>query len=261
MKYVPRDLGESAENSSGGGRRGLLTEVVTLSGLTIAVVGLLYFLTGWITDWAVVRISPEREAMFFQEMMEDAFTDPVPEDFELKWQRAEAIFVKLQEAPGVLPLRYRLAYSDESEPNAFAVPGGQIVLTRGLLESLEEEVAIAFVLAHELGHFVGRDHLQRMGRQLGFGTALKLLTGASSGRLIESGTGLLDLSYSREEEMAADRFALQSLDAVYGDRAGAERLFEILEADRGLPKWAYMFLTHPANVARIQEIHSEAPSD
>lgn len=75
--------------------------------------------------------------------------------------------------------------------------------------------------------------------------------------MIESLTGLLDLNYSREEELAADRFALQSLDVVYGDREGAERLFEILEADSGLPKWAYMFLTHPANAERIREIHSD----
>ncbi len=54
----------------------------------------------------------------------------------------------------------------------------------------------------------------------GFGAALTLLTGGSGGQVIESVTGLLDLNYSREEEMVVDRFAIQSLDAVYGDRQG-----------------------------------------
>lgn len=258
MKYVPRDLGESAENSSGGGRRGLLREIAVLAGLTGCAVLLLYLLAGGVTDWAVARISPEREAAFFEGMFVAEFATPVPEELEAKWQLAEAIFEKVQAAPGVVPLSYRLAYSPEPLPNAYAVPGGLVVLTRGLLESLQnEEVAIAFVLAHELGHFVGRDHLQRLGRQIGFGSSMMLLTGGSGDAIIESVTGLLDLNYSRDEEMAADQFALQSLDAVYGDRKGAERLFEILEADSEVPTWAYMFLSHPANVERIREIKGE----
>lgn len=72
---MPRDLGESAENSSGGGRRGLLREIAVLSGLTACAVLLLYLLAGWLTDWAVVRISPETEARFFEGNMGAQFNE------------------------------------------------------------------------------------------------------------------------------------------------------------------------------------------
>ncbi len=256
MKYVPKALGEAAENSSGGGGKGLAREILVLSGLTLAAVALLYLLAGWITDFAVARISPEREASFFGEYLAGEFAEPVPEALEVPWQRAEAILAKLQKGPGVPPLNYQLGYLSEPEPNAFAVPGGRIVLTQGLLESLDEEIAIAFVLAHELGHFAGRDHLQRLGRQVGFGTSLALLTGGSSG-VVDSVANLLVLNYSRAEESEADRFALELLDQFYASREGAERLFEILEAKGSLPAWAYMFQTHPDTAQRIREIRAE----
>lgn len=227
-----------------------------LSSLTIGALVVIYLVVGWVTDFAVARISPETEAEIFEGFMVDHFSELVPEELEEKWALAESIFEKLQSSPGVPPLPYRLAYSGEEQANAFAVPGGLIVLTRGLLETLEEEIAIAFVIAHEYGHFAGRDHLQRLGRQIGTGTALLVLTGGGSS-IVDSTTQLVDLKYSRDEERAADRFALQSLDAVYGEREGAERLFEILEESRGIPAWAYMFTTHPSNLERIRQIREE----
>ncbi len=258
MKYVPRDLGESAENSSGGGRRGLIREIAVLAALILGTIVLLYLLAGWITDFAVTRISPEKEAAFFEDYFAEEFNEEVPEELEAPWVQAVSILTKLQAAPGVPPLKYRLSYVSEPEPNAFALPGGRIVLTHGLLESLDEEIAIAFVLAHELGHFAGRDHLQRLGRQIGFGAGLRILTGGSSTGVIDSVANLLVLNYSRDEESAADRFALEVLDELYGTREGAERLFEILEAKESLPTWAYMFQTHPDTAKRIREIREES---
>ena len=59
----------------------------------------------------------------------------------------------------------------EGEPNAFALPGGEIWVTTGLLEQTESENEIAFVLGHEIGHFRSRDHLRSLGRGLLFGLA------------------------------------------------------------------------------------------
>ncbi|MDQ8209426.1 M48 family metallopeptidase [Coraliomargarita sp. SDUM461003] len=255
MKYVARDLGASAENSSGGGGRGLARELLTLALLTVCVLSLLYFLAGLVTDFAVARISPAREAALFEGHFVDEFAEEVPEAYAQQWRKAEAILAKVQQATGVPPLHYQLGYQSSTQPNAFALPGGHIILTQGLLDALDAEIALAFVLAHELGHFAGRDHLQRLGRQLGFGAGLMLLTGFQSNALFDTVSNFLALNYSREEERAADRFALQVLDQVYGSRDGAERLFEILEQEEQLPGWAYMFQTHPDTAERIREIH------
>jgi Zn-dependent protease with chaperone function len=216
----------------------------------------LYFSAATLTDWIVTRISPEQEAEFFKGSFDQEFDEALPPELTEKWAQAEAILTKLKSHPAVVPVEYRLQYSPETMPNAFAVPGGSIVLTRGLLEALDEEIAMAFVIAHELGHFAGRDHLRRMGRQLGFGAALMLLSGGSPDSLTQYASNLVTLSYGREQESAADQFALQCIDSVYGARDGAERLFEILEAEQSLPDWAYMFMTHPANAKRIREIES-----
>ncbi|MBT62988.1 MAG: hypothetical protein CML13_07230 [Puniceicoccaceae bacterium] len=257
MKYVPRDLGTSAENSSGGGGRGLARELLTLALLTLCLLGLLYFLAGLVTDFAVARISPAREAALFEDHFADEFAEEVPEAYAQQWQDAEAILAKVQQATGVPPLQYQLGYQSSTEPNAFALPGGHIILTQGLLDALDEEIALAFVLAHELGHFAGRDHLQRLGRQLGFGAGLMILTGFQGNALFDSVSNFMALNYSRDEERAADRFALQVLDEIYGSRKGAERLFEILEDKEQLPGWAYMFQTHPDTAQRIREIRDE----
>lgn len=254
MKYVQRELGDSAENSSGGGRSGMWREIGLLSGLVTLSLTILYFLIAAATDWAVSLISPEREAAFFKEFAAAGFVDQAPEDLAEKWEQAQQILDKLVQYEEVVPLQYSLVYSPEPSANAFAVPGGTIVLTDGLLRRLDEEIAIAFVIAHELGHFAGRDHLRRLGRQFGFGVSVSILTGGRSDGVVKTATDFVALNYNREQESAADTFAIGCLDAVYGNREGAERLFEILEEESGLPEWAYMFMTHPANADRIRRV-------
>jgi Zn-dependent protease with chaperone function len=254
VKYVQRDLGEAAENSSGGGRKGLTQEILTLSGLTLAALIALYFLAAWVTDLLVAGISPQREAALFADFGAAYAQDAVPEDLEARWQSAEATLDNLLAYEGIAQLDYQLAYSSEAQANAFAVPGGVIVLTRGLLESLDEKIAVAFVLAHELGHFAGRHHLKRLGRQIGFGGGVMLLTGGSSDRLLQNSANLVALNYSRKQEVEADRFAMDCLHAIYADTNGAEKLFQLLEADSQLPGWAYMFMTHPDTKERIRMI-------
>lgn len=256
MKFVQRDLGESAENSSGGGRRGLAREVAILSVLTITAITGLYLLAGWITDFAVSRITPAQEQALFAGFAFDTFESEPPEEFEEKWQQVGAILEKLRAYKEVPAIDYTLMFDPSPQLNAFALPGGGIALTRGLLQELDEEIAIAFVIAHELGHFAGRDHLQGMGRQIGFGIAMTLLTGGSPDPLTQSATQLIQLNYSRDQETDADAFAIRTLDAIYGRSDGAERLFEILEEKHDLPSWAYMFQTHPDNAERIKAIET-----
>lgn len=255
---MPRDLGEAVENSSGGGRKGLTKEILTLSGLTLAALITIYFLAAWLTDILVAGISPQREAALFADFGATYAQETVPAELEDRWQSAEATLDKLLAYEGIARLDYQLAYSSEAQANAFAVPGGVIVLTQGLLDSLDEEIAIAFVLAHELGHFAGRHHLKRLGRQIGFGSSVMLLTGGNSDRLLRNSVNLVALNYSRKQEGEADLFAMDCLNTIYADTNGAEKLFELLEADSELPGWAYMFMTHPDTKERIRMIEGTA---
>ena len=255
MKFTPRDIGQAAEVSSGGGNRGMFRELAILTVLVVVALTMIYGLIAMGTDFVISRISFEREAKLFALMDQTMQTSEVPESYLEKWSLAQSILDKLEEYPDTPPMDFRLSYIVDPQPNAFAFPGGTIVVTSGLLDSLDEEVSFAFVLAHEIGHFAHRDHLRGFGRRLGLSAALALLFGGQPDPWVKHGAELMMLHYSRIQESRADDFALKSIDHLYGTRDGAERLFEVLE-ERGeqLPGWAYMFNSHPDNKKRIEKI-------
>jgi Zn-dependent protease with chaperone function len=260
MRYVQRDLGDAADASSGGGRRGLGREIAVLAALTIGLISALFFGMGAIAGWAAYSIPVEQEARFFGKMdFGEGALDPPP-SVAPAFARAEAILERFKrEAPGVVELPYRLVYNPADEPNALAYPGGTIAVTRGLLESLgaeEDEIGLAFVIGHELGHFAHRHHLRSLGHRLGFGAAVMLIFG-NLDVVSEKATQIAFLKYSRDQEREADDFGIAAVTAVYGRLNGAERLFEILSRNDLAPGWAYMLTTHPGNAERIEHILEE----
>ncbi len=253
MKYVQRDPGQSAENSSGGGTRGTLRELLTLTALVCLAMTVLYFGIAFLTDLAVAGISVDRERRMFGGFSPAIATgSEIPEQYAEEWALLESVLGKLSHHPGVVALDYRLVLMAEDEPNAFAIPGGTIGVTSGLLDSLEGEIPMAFVIGHELGHFAHRDHLKGMGRRIGFSIAVRVVFGGGIDSMTSKGAELMLLSYSRKQETLADAFAMECLDAVYGRHDGAGQLFEILDQSADLPDWAYMFSTHPDSQARLR---------
>ena len=159
----------------------------------------------------------------------------------------------LKSDESVPPLPYELVLIKEKNPNAFAFPGGKIGLTTGLLDLLNDEIEMAFVLGHELGHFSNRDHLKGLGRAVGFGLAAAIIFkseyGANSfGDMINF---VLLRTYSQDREEKADRFGLELVYSKYGSINGTDHLFNILKEKDKLPSWAYMFSTHPSPQKRI----------
>lgn len=83
---------------------------------------------------------------------------------------------RLERAAGVAqPITY--AFVAEDAPNALALPGGQVWITHGLLEALNQPDQLAAVLAHEIGHVHARDALEGFYRRIGLGAALEIMTG------------------------------------------------------------------------------------
>lgn len=145
-----------------------------------------------------------------------------------------------------------------SGPNAYALPGGRIVLTDELVMRLDNDDAIAAVLAHELGHLHERHLLRRMLQGVATATAMTLLLGDLSAVAANLPTLLMDLKYSRDAELEADDYAVRllRLNGVSGDALVAA--LEGLEADSHgqLPYLA----THPELAERIARIRGyQAP--
>ena len=94
--------------------------------------------------------------------------------------------------------------------NAFALPGGRIYVLSGLLNMSETPDELAGVLSHELGHVAHRDGLRRLIRDGGTSFLVGLMFGdvTGSGAVLMAGRSVLSASYSRDDETAADRFAV-----------------------------------------------------
>jgi predicted Zn-dependent protease len=157
---------------------------------------------------------------------------------------------KLSERP-TLPWTFRVI--DDPVVNAFAVPGGHIYVTRGILAHLNSEAELASVLGHEIGHVTARHSVTQMSRQqlaqlgLVVGTVLKPEWARYAG-IAAQGLGLLFLKYSRDDESQADRLGLRYIRRGGYDAHRMPDVFTLLErvsqASGGgrVPEW---LATHP----------------
>ena len=162
-------------------------------------------------------------------------------------------------------LPWRFTVIDSPVVNAFAVPGGYIYLTRGLLAYLNDEAELAGVLGHEIGHVTARHSVQaysraagaQMGLLLGqiFVPAMRPRYGAPGlGDAAGQGLGLLFLKFGREDERQADRLGAEYAVASGWDPHGVGDMLTTLGriADttdrRGTPNW---LATHPEPEDRV----------
>jgi predicted Zn-dependent protease len=150
-----------------------------------------------------------------------------------------------------LPWTFRVV--DDPVINAFALPGGYIYVTRGILAYLNSEAELAAVLGHEIGHVTARHSVSRLSTQqlarigLGVGTLLRPDLEVVAG-LAGATLQLVFLKYSRDDERQADDLGLRYMYQAGWDPREMPGVFELLEAitseDGGgrLPEW---MSTHP----------------
>jgi Zn-dependent protease with chaperone function len=154
-----------------------------------------------------------------------------------------------------------LIIPDTSVKNAFAFPGGYIVVYTGILRMLDDQQEWLGLLAHEGGHIAKRHGLRRMVRASLLAAVASIFLGDISGltsALIDNGKALINLDYSRKDEAEADAFAAARLQATGHSTAGMIRLFEKFAAMEKQPKWAAFLSTHPATEDRILHLKAGA---
>ena len=157
-------------------------------------------------------------------------------------------------AAGRSPYRFRVLVLDMKMPNAFALPGGQVVLFRGLIEEAKAPEEVAGVLAHEMGHVMHRHGTQLLLQSMGLGILFDLmLGGVGDGMLGSLGETLVGLSYSREAETEADTAALDLLRETGIGAQGLAAFFERLREKGFDMEGALQLLsTHPSHESRAR---------
>jgi len=159
-------------------------------------------------------------------------------------------------------LEYTFYIVETDAVNAFALPGGHIYLTRGLIEKTDGGAEFAGILAHEIGHVAARHGVRRLQRELRTESLVNLLYttifGGEPRILRESSLRMAgtvwSMSHSRRDEREADRLAVEYLNASGIDPQGMVSLLEMLlreEQAGGTGDAIDWFSTHPLTTRRI----------
>ena len=162
-----------------------------------------------------------------------------------------------------LPWEFHLL--DDAAVNAFAIPGGFIFVTRGLMTHLNSEAELAQVIGHEIGHVTAKHSVNAMSKQMA--AQIGLVAGsilsdrvAQLGDFLGAGAGLLFLKFGRDDEIEADALGFRyALEQRYDPRE-AEKVFRTLARLKGeqgarVPEWAS---THPDPGNRVQTAQKNA---
>ncbi len=137
-------------------------------------------------------------------------------------------------------------------PNAFALPGGNVYLLKGLLDKAEDPDEVAGVLAHELGHVAHRDGLRVLIENGGTSFLAGLLFGDITGAsvVLTLGRTLVDARYSRAAETAADAFATQIMGELgRSPKPMGDLLLRITGSEKDNP--LAIFASHPITADRV----------
>ncbi len=152
--------------------------------------------------------------------------------------------------------------SDLPVENAFALPGGYIVVFQGILDVMQDEDELFGLLAHELGHIQHRHGTKRLLRSAWLAFVTGVLIGdvtAVSTLLIDSGSTLVTLAHDRDEEREADRFAAEVLQSLGRDTAGLARLLDRISGDFDMGEWAAWLSSHPSTDERMRNAAAFLP--
>ena len=244
-----------------------------IGGFLAAAVALLTALAGCAVNPATGRqqfslLSPQQEASIGQrefprlvEQFGGEYGDPALQAY------VERVGRQVVQATGTAGQRYSFTVLDSDLPNAFALPGGYVSVTRGLLALMNDEAELAGVMAHEIAHVTARHSAERYSQS----TLAQLATGiigsaTGSNELAEAfGTGaqLYLLSYSRGQESEADLvgiryladadydpFAMSSFLGQLGRHSDLDARLDGRSTGGGLP--AYLS-THPRTEDRVRQ--------
>lgn len=152
--------------------------------------------------------------------------------------------------------------NDPKTINAFALPGGQIFITKALYEKLSTEGELAGVLGHEIGHVVARHSAQQMAKgQLGqmiVGAVGVATSGDDRGRQATMAAvmaqQMLTLKYGRNDESEADRYGLKYMAEAGYDPSQMLEVMRILKEAAGSGRQPEILSTHPLPETRIEAI-------
>jgi predicted Zn-dependent protease len=181
---------------------------------------------------------------------------------------------KASHRPGI---GYRFVLIDSVDVNAFALPGGYVYISRGILPYLNSEAELAGVIGHEIGHVTARHSVQRLsaaqGAQIVVSVAqifVPAIRTQAGGLAVDALGSALLAGYGRDQELQADQLGATYLARTGYDPGAMRRSLEVLrnqelfdaeiakQENRAPRRYHGLFASHPENDRRLQEIVQHA---
>jgi len=248
MKFEPRYCEENVNAPEHSHFREFIRLSLWLTGIVCGI----YLVLGYAADMLAERLPPRFETAIAAGISSRIGHDDFPSTSRYLQKILESL---TSSAEGLPKFPYKISVRDEKTANAIALPGGHIVIYKGLLAELKSENEVAMILAHELGHYAHHDHLHGLGRGL---VLLSIMTALGmSGDIpgfIAPSLQTFNLKRSRDQESKADFFAIDTLVRAYGHAGGGIPAFKVLARESRDMKRPEFISTHPDIVWRMESL-------
>ncbi len=221
--------------------------------LPLLAIGVLMWKSHDIAGWAAGYISLEHEQQLGALAFEQATAGMKLREGGVDAAAIREIGARLTKGS---KYAYRWYVAEDPAVNAFAVPGGYVVVNTGLIQAADSAEEVAGVLAHEVQHIERRHTLKNIVHSLGLRAALSLALGdIGSGMLGDVATRLSELKFGRELESESDRLGLLALKQAGIAPQGMVSFFDKLRKQESAAPPA-LLSTHPASEERMQALQA-----
>ena len=267
LKYdvIKRDEGRKKSVSKiKRNRRFLKISVFSLLGLTVGSLIMFYVFRGVIVESVAQQVPVSWEQEVSETMLESALVGKNVVTDSIIILQLSKITDPLVNSIANKDFKFSFTIIEDETLNAYALPGGAIVIHSGLIAKADNVNEVAGVLAHEISHVTRRHHIRGMVDKVGFFVLLRAFLGDASGigtELALLGTTLESLKYSRDYELEADESGWELMLKANLNPNGMIAFFEQLQHEHGdMPDAVSFMSTHPATEERIKKLKAKANS-
>lgn len=217
-------------------------------------------------DKSVLEISLEKEEQLGKIIVDNILAN-TPGFEEIHTPALDSAIFKISERLigqiGLTDYQYTIKVIDNTEINAFTLPGGNIFIYSGLLRFADNADEVAAVLAHEIGHVEKRHVVSKLIKEFGINLIFSILTGGDAVMLSELGKTAISTVFDRQQEKEADQYGLDLLADSGISPKSLAAFFRRLKRESGsYDESLEILMTHPHYNSRIKaSIQYELPED
>jgi Zn-dependent protease with chaperone function len=232
------------------------SKVAIVFGIVVAVILIVYlWFVPWLGERIAMNFSKEYEISLGEQMYKS-----MAGTFKIDAGKTKVLNEFYRQLHYQVDYPIQITVVESGEMNAFAIPGGHIVVYDAILERMKTPEELAALLGHEASHIALRHSLRNMFRSLARKMFLSLVIGSDAGIvavLVDNADNLKGLEYSRSLETDADNNGLKLMSKSGIDVQGMVRLMELLKKESGSAQPAAFLNTHPVFNDRIENIKEQ----